>query len=239
MPSAGSAEIPRCRRPGALWSRLRLICLLLSCGLAVTSCSVVSSIRPESRPAPSQGHRSCVAAVRTWLTGQDGKWFRRAESRSNTTWAAARKGATAVEALAQPFNTAAGKADTIPLPACISAADYHLAMGDWMLASVSAAGGQVKATRSEIAQGNGYLAEIAALRADLPEITAHATTPTSVVSCKTLHWPRPVPARVIGRLLGSPALGDLWCFNVIAAYNGHGGHNILGDPANSLICQCR
>jgi hypothetical protein len=178
---------------------------------------------------------SCVSAAQAWLHSRQGKAFTTAFNDSSAMWAAVKSGdQTEVIAEAQGFNTAATEALHISLPHCAKdGAWLQVAVFAWMDASVDAIGGDLSSTSSELAQANGYLSKIGELKQLVPQVAAHATV-TPIVSCKDQHWPQPVPHGVIGQELGSFNVGNLWCFNVVAAYAPGSTHNVLNDPANTM-----
>lgn len=186
--------------------------------------------------ASTAATQPCASAVQAWLHSRKGKTFNAALNDSSAMRAAVKSDNQAeVMAEAQNFNTAATSALHDSPPSCADpGGNYQVAIFAWMNAALAAMGGDLKSTSSELSQANGYLSQISELKHLLPQVAAHATTPTAPVSCKDQHWPQPVPHGVIGQELGSFNVGNLWCFNVVAAYAPGSTHNVLNDPANTM-----
>lgn len=92
-----------------------------------------------------------------------------------------------IEAQAQAFNTVTGRAHRDLPPACANPGeDYRLAMGDWLIASIDAAGGGIRGVSTYISQGYGYLTEISTFKHLVPEVAIHATAPPAQGACKVM-----------------------------------------------------
>jgi hypothetical protein len=178
----------------------------------------------------------CISAVQVWLRSRRGKVFTTALNDSSAMWNAVKSDNQAeVISEAEDFNTAASNALHVSPPSCVDHdGNYLTAIFAWMNAALDAMGGDLNNTSSELSQANGFLSQISELEQLLPQVAKHAIIPAAPVSCKNQHWPQSIPDGMIGQQLGSFNVGNLWCFNVVAAYAPGSTHNVLNDPANTM-----
>jgi hypothetical protein len=252
-PEREKIQLPRRKRWGRLgkgvWASIAALAVALAgctnttgqsgAGAHASAAAHASVAAPQSDAgagAAAATAQPCASAVQVWLHSRKGKTFNAALDYSSAMWTAVKSGNQAeIMAEAQGFNTAARKALRDSPPSCTDPnGNYLVAIFAWINASLAALGGDLESTSSELSQANGYLSRISELKHLLPQVTAYAITPTAPVSCKNQHWPQPVPRGVIGQELGSSNVGNLWCFNVTAAYAPDNTQNVLNDPAITM-----